>query len=49
MKNEVVVAWFLANTGTYSRIVVTDTANAHDFLAVAVNRQKTSNNHTQLW
>ncbi|WP_168639991.1 hypothetical protein [Dickeya sp. CFBP 2040] len=49
MKNEAVAAWFLANTGTYSRIVVTDTANAHNFLAVAVNRQKTNNNSNQLW
>ncbi|MBO8134761.1 hypothetical protein [Dickeya fangzhongdai] len=49
MKNEAVATWLLANTGKYQRIVVTGTANAHDFMAADTGRRKTTTWDDQLW
>ncbi|WP_155886624.1 hypothetical protein [Dickeya chrysanthemi] len=48
MKSEAVATWFLANTETYPRIVVTDTTIAHDFLAADSGRQQSLDTNDQL-
>ncbi|AYC18780.1 hypothetical protein DZA65_01890 [Dickeya dianthicola] len=49
MRNGAVTTWRLAKTGKYQRIVVTGTANAHDFMAADTDRRKTSDNNAQFW